>query len=485
MRVHSHRHPFVLDYETGADGTGRLTHCVVRGTADAGAYHSATLAVVENAVVFATGPYELNHVDVKVTAAYTNNPTSGAMRGFGVSQVCLAMERQMDRLARRLGFDPMAMRMMNILEAGKVSQWGQVMGTDVGVKACLESLSPVINAMRTNVPVSSGEKLGIGVAAGYKNSSTPTMIPEGSTDVTLRLDEDGIIEVYTGGCEVGQGLVDALNRITARALDLPVSRIRIIPGSTDYTTSRMLTSASQQVFLTGGAILRTAVKFKRQLFQSAAQVLQKPLGSLVLKTDGVGENNGVFISFEKLAKKCVSSGQLPSVHEIYTPPVKNIFSPEIVTEIGPDQRIVPSLGYVAAAVAVAVNEKTGRVRILKVALAQDVGKAINPSGIVGQVQGGVTMGLGWCFKERINLAGGVIQNDNFDRYHIPRTTDTPPIETIIVEVPDPLGPMGAKGIGELPVVPIAPAVLNAIRDAVGVDLEEIPVRPEGIKQKIP
>ena len=493
MRVHSHRHPFVLDYETGADGTGRLTHCVVRGTADAGAYHSATLAVVENAAFFATGPYELNHVDVKVTAAYTNNPTSGAMRGFGVPQVCLAMECQMDRLARRLGLDPMAMRMMNTLGAGKVSQWGQIMGPDVGIKACLEALLPVIKAMRTNVPVSSGEKLGIGLAAGYKNSSTPTMIPEGSTDVTLRLSDDGIIEVYTGGCELGQGLVDALSRITAQALDmpqaldLPVPRIRIIPGSTDHTTSRMLTSASQQVFLTGGAILRAAVKFKKQLFQSAAQVLQKPLGSLELKPDGVGErrDDGVFISFEDLAQKCVRSGQLPSVREIYIPPVKNMFPPEIVTEIGPDQRIVPSLGYVAAAVAVAVNEKTGRVRVLKVAIAQDVGKAINPSGIVGQVQGGVAMGLGWCFKERINLVEGVIQNDNFDRYHMPRTTDTPPIETIIVEVPDPLGPMGAKGIGELPVVPIAPAVLNAISDAVGLDLEEIPVRPEDVKKTSP
>ncbi len=487
MRVHSHRHPFVLDYETGADGKGRLTHCVVSGTADAGAYHSATLAVVENAVVFATGPYAVNHVDVKVTAAYTNNPTSGAMRGFGVPQVCLAMECQMDRLARRLGLDPMDVRMKNALEMGKVSQWGQVMGADVGVKACLESLLPVIKAMRSDVRVPSGEKLGIGLAAGYKNSSTPTMIPEGSTDVTLRLDENGIFEVYTGGCELGQGLVDALSRITAQALDLPMLRIRIIPGSTDHTTSRMLTSASQQVFLTGGAILRAAVKFKRQLVQSAAQVLQKPLDSLVLKTDGVGEkrHDGAFISFEDLAQKCAGSGQLPTVNEIYTPPVKNMFPPQIVTEIGPDQRILPSLGYVAAAVAVAVNEKTGRVRVLKVAVAQDVGKAINPSGIVGQVQGGVAMGLGWCFKERINVVEGVIQNDNFDRYHLPRTTDTPPIETLIVEVPDPLGPMGAKGIGELPVVPIAPAVLNAVRDAVGLDLEEIPVRVEEIKKKDP
>ena len=485
MRVHSHRHPFVLDYETGIDGKGRLTHCVVKGIADAGAYHSATLAVVENAVVFATGPYEVNHVDVEVTAAYTNNPTSGAMRGFGVPQVCLAMECQMDRLAGRLGLDPMEIRMKNTLEEGKISQWGQVMGSDVGMKACLESLSPALKDMRNGTRVSKGEKLGVGLAAGYKNSSTPTMIPEGSTDVTLRLGDDGVIEVYTGGCDVGQGLVDALSRIAAEALALPVARIRIIPGSTDHTMSPMLTSASQQVFLTGGAICRAAVKFKVQLLKWAAGILQKTPDSLALKPHGVGEKGGKVHVFKWLVNNNKGLFELPTVHEVYTPPVKNMFPSENITEIGPDQRIVPSLGYAAAVVAVAVNEKIGRVRVLKVAVAQDVGKAINPSGIVGQVQGGVAMGLGWCFKERLILRDGVIQNDNFDRYHMPRTTDVPPIETIIVEVPDLLGPMGAKGIGELPVVPIAPAVLNAVRDAVGVELEEIPVRAEDIKKKDP
>ena len=486
MRVHSHRHPFILDYETGVDGKGRLTHCVVKGIADAGAYHSATLAVVENAVIFASGPYEINHVDVEVTAAYTNNPTSGAMRGFGVPQVCLAMECQMDRLAGRLGMDPMDLRMKNVLERGKVSQWGQVMGPDVGMKACLESLLPVIGTLKKEARISALETFGIGVAAGYKNSSTPTMIPEGSSDVTLRLDNDGMIEVYTGGCEVGQGLVDSLSRIAAQALDQPVARIRIIPGSTEHTVSPMLTSASQQVFLTGGAICLAAVKFKAQLLKWAAGILQKAPGDLVLKPGGVGgkEDGGKVHDFSYMASKYKDLHQLPAMHEIYTPPVKNMFPPETVSEIGPDQRILPSLGYVAAVVAVAVNEKTGRVRVLKVAVAQDVGKAINPSGIVGQVQGGVAMGLGWCLKERVILRDGVIQNDNFDRYHMPRTTDVPPIETIIVEVPDSLGPMGAKGIGELPVVPIAPAVLNAIRDAVGLDLEEIPVRAENMRKSL-
>ena len=483
MRVHSHRHPFVLNYETGADAEGKLTHCVVKGVADAGAYHSATLAVVENAVVFATGPYEVNHVDIDIAAAYTNNPTCGAMRGFGVPQVCLAMERQVDRLARRLNLNPMDIRMMNALEQGKVSQWGQVMGSDVGVKACLNALVPEIKSMRS---LSNREKLGVGMACGYKNSSTPTMIPEGSTDVTLQLARDGIMEVFTGGCEVGQGLVDALSRITAQALALPISRVRIIPGSTDHTHSPMLTSASQQVFLTGGAIHRAVLKFKPRLLQSAADVLQKDPARLVLKPGGVGEveDDRVLISFEALARKCNRSARLPMVHEDYTPQVKNIFPPEIVTRIGPDQRILPSLGYVAAAVAVAVNEKTGRVRVLKVAVAQDVGKAVNPSGIVGQVQGGVAMGLGWCFKERMNVKDGAILNDNFNRYHIPRITDVPPIKTIIVEVPDPLGPMGAKGIGELPVQPVAPAVLNAIRDAVGLDIEEIPIQADKIRKAL-
>jgi CO/xanthine dehydrogenase Mo-binding subunit/aerobic-type carbon monoxide dehydrogenase small subunit (CoxS/CutS family) len=487
MRVHSHRHPFVLEYETGADGTGRLTHCVVKGVADAGAYHSATLPVVENAVVFATGPYEIKHVDVSVTAAYTHNPTSGAMRGFGVPQVCLAMECQIDRLAARLGLDPMDVRMKNALEKGKVSQWGQIMGADVGINACLESLLPAMKNMRRDVTVSKGEKLGMGVAAGYKNSSTPTMIPQGSTDVTLRLAHDGMIEVYIGGCEVGQGLVDALSRIAAQALVQPVARIRIIPGSTERTTSPMITSASQQIFLTGGAICKAAVKFKEALMKWAAGILGKSPGDLVLKPDGVeaeGDEKKIY-GFNGLVKQQGNVFKPPKVHEYYTPPVKNMFPPERVTEMGPDQRILPSLGYVAVVVAVAVNEGTGRVRVLNVAVAQDVGKAINPSGIVGQVQGGVAMGLGWCFKERVILRDGVIQNDNFNRYHMPRTTDMPPIETIIVEVPDSLGPMGAKGIGELPVLPIAPAVLNAIRDAVGLDLVEIPLKPGDIKNKGP
>jgi len=486
-RVHSHRHPFVLVYETGADETGHLTHCVVKGVADAGAYHSATLPVVENAVVFATGPYEINHVDIEVKAAYTNNPTCGAMRGFGVPQVCLAMECQMDRLAARLGLDPMDMRMKNVLKAGKISQWGQIMGSDVGIKACLDSLLPVIKRLRNERGLRDDEKLGIGIAAGYKNSSTPTMIPQGTADVTLRLCDDGMIEVYTGGCEVGQGLVDALTRIAVQALDQPAVRIRIIPGSTDRTISPMLTSASQQVFLTGGAICRAALKFKAQLLKWAGEILEKQPGILMLKPGGVGEkeNGKIFHEFKDLFQKDQGLHNLPAMHEVYTPPVKNMFPPEKVTQIGPEQRIVPSLGYVAAAVAVAVNEKTGRVRGLRVVVAQDVGKAINPSGIVGQVQGGAVMGLGGCFRERMVLRDGVIQNDNFDGYHMPRTTHVPPIETIIVEVPDPLGPMGAKGIGELPVVPIAPAVLNAIRDAVGVDLEEIPVRAEDIKRKDP
>ena len=197
--VHVTRHPFIMDYETGADAQGRLTHCLVKGLVDAGAYQSATLPVVENAAAFATGPYQIDDLAVEITAAFTNNPVSGAMRGFGVPQVCLGMERQMDRLAARLGLDPGEFRRINILEEGRVAQWGQVMGSETGAKACLEAAMGAAREMSTLIKPDPLEKMGVGLACGYKNTSTPTYLPLGRTDVFLELAHDGLIEIEVGG----------------------------------------------------------------------------------------------------------------------------------------------------------------------------------------------------------------------------------------------------------------------------------------------
>jgi aldehyde oxidoreductase len=486
IRVHVKRHPITLTYETGADQQGKLLFCKVEGLADVGAYHSASIAVLDNAVAFATGPYEIDHVDIKITGAFTNNPTCGAMRGFGVPQVCLAMERQVDELAASLRLDPLGMRRKNILDEGKVSQWGQVMEKGVGIGSCLTALQEATRGVREQVQLGKDEKVGLGFAAAYKNTSTPTHIPVGRADVALALNRHGRVVAHVGGSELGQGLITALAQITAYGLDVPIEMVDVDFGSTRHTSSPVLTSASQQTFLTGAALLEVCPQFNRLLIETAAELWGVPAEELSLGPSGpISRSSGEQVAtYHQLAWRSLLAGRNLTVTHAYAPPVKTIEPPERVTRIGPDQKILPSLGYCAQAALVAVDARTGEVRIVKIFAAQDVGHVINHAGISGQIQGGVVMGLGWSLKERLDLDKGRIINDNLDTYLVPRTRDVPEIEELIVEVPDSLGPLGAKGIGELPILPTAPAILNAIYDAVGVSLYEIPISVAEVRQQL-
>ncbi|MBU1741951.1 MAG: molybdopterin-dependent oxidoreductase, partial [Proteobacteria bacterium] len=492
IRASVKRHPFTMECETGADETGRLTHARVRALADAGAYTSATPAVADNAAVFATGPYQVDHLDVKVTAAFTNNPTCGAMRGFGVPQVCLAMERQMDELAARLGLDPIEMRLKNALDQGKVSQWGQVMGQGVGVKACLRALQKATrgakNRAARDFDLKPGERVGLGFATGYKNTSFPTNWPPnmnlGQAEVTFALNRHGKFVVYVGGSELGQGLVTALAEIAAQGLGVPAARIKIVFGSTRHTRAPIQTTSSQQTFLTGGAVLDAAPRFGRKILAAAAQVWPAVADKLSLGPEGLEAGGEKIASYHEVAWRCALAGHKLRLSHTYMPPIKTIAAPHRVRRVGSAQVILPSLGYAAQAALVAVHRRTGQVRVLEIFAAQDAGRTIFRAGVEGQVEGGVMMGLGWCLKERLRIEQGRVVTDNLDTYFVPRTEDTPRIVPLIVEVPDPLGPLGAKGIGEVPVLPTAPAVLNAIRDAVNVSLTRIPVSTAEIRRRM-
>ncbi len=492
LRASVKRHPFTIECETGADETGRLTHARVRALADAGAYTSATPAVADNAAVFATGPYQVDHLDVKVTAAFTNNPTCGAMRGFGVPQVCLAMERQMDELAARLGLDPLEMRLKNALDQGKVSQWGQVMGPGVGVKACLKALQKATRGAKhtaaRDFSLKPGERVGLGLAAGYKNTSFPTNWPPnmnlGRAEVTYALNRHGRFVVFVGGSELGQGLVTVLTEIAAQGLGVPAERIRIVFGSTRRTRAPIQTTSSQQTFLTGGAVLDAAPRFSSLLLRAAAKVWPAEADRLSLGPDGLEAAGRKIASYPEVAWRCALAGHRLRRSYTYEPPVKTIAAPHRVRRVGPDRAILPSLGYAAQAALVAVHQRTGQVRVLQVFAAQDTGQTMFRAGAEGQIEGGVMMGLGWCLKEDLRIEQGRVVTDNLDTYFVPRTEDTPVIVPLIVEVPDPLGPLGAKGIGEVPVLPTAPAILNAIRDAVGVSLTRLPVSTAELKRKM-
>ena len=485
IRIHVKRHPFTLTYETGADEHGKILFCRVDGLADVGAYHSASIPVIDNAVTFATGPYEIEHIDVNITGTFTNNPISGAMRGFGVPQVCLAMERQVDEMASALGIDPMEMRLKNILDEGKVSSWGQVMGKGVGITDCLTVLREATRGFRSKVKPEKDEKIGLGYAAAWKNTSAPTHMPLSSAEVKLTLNRNGRIVVHVAGSELGQGQDTAMAQITAHGLGVPMELVEVVFGSTRVINTPLLTSASQQIFLTGAALLEVCPIFCSQLIKAVADLWKLPPENLRLGPVGIIDNNGALLAdYHALAWRLRLAGCELSVAHTYTPPVKTIDRPELVTSIAPEQKILPSLGYCAQAALVAVNASTGKVRILKIFAAQDVGRAINPDGISGQIQGGIAMGIGWTLKERLELDQGRIVNDNFDTYMVPRITDIPEIEEFIIENPDPLGPLGAKGIGELPILPTAPAILNAIRNATGVRLYAVPVSSDAIKEQL-
>jgi len=486
IRLHVKRHPFRLEYETGVDRDGNLTFCVVRALADAGAYHSASLAVVENAASFGTGPYSVPHVDVEATAVFTNNPVCGAMRGFGVVQVCLAMERQIDELARKLGRDPLSLRLQNCLDRGKVSQWGQVMGAGTGIGSCLRQLKDLIREAKDKVVPGPNERVGLGVAAGYKNASSPSHVPWGQADVRFILNQHGRFIVYAGGCELGQGFANVIAQFAAAGLGVPLRLVRVVFGSTDQTQSATLTSASQQTFIAGNAALKGGEKFAARIVTAAADFFHLRREDLRLGGKGVvrKKDGKLVASYHEISWRTRLEGTPLVLSYTYDPPMKTVDLPKVVTKIGPEQAVVPSLGYVAQAALVKVNERNGAVKVLKVFSVHDAGRVANYRGVRGQVFGGIVMALGGCLKEELKVEKGRILNDNLDTYTIPRSRDIPEIEMAFVEEADPLGPLGAKGIGELPSLPTAPAVLNAIRDAVGVRLNAIPLSAERIAAEL-
>ena len=477
IRLHVKRHPFRLEYETGIDEHGRLTFCVVRALADAGAYHSASLAVVENATAFATGPYDIDNIDVQTTAVFTNNPTCGAMRGFGVVQVCLAMERQIDGLAHRLQRDPLEIRLQNCLDKGKVSQWGQVMGPGVGIGKCLRRLQEATRDAKKGISLKPHEALGLGFAASYKNTSSPTNAPWGKADLYFTLNQHGRFLVYAGGCELGQGFINVITQFAALGLGVALEQVEVIGGSASHTTYPTLTSASQQTFIAGNAALIGGQRFAAEITKTAARLYGLKEEELVLRKRGIVHraDDRVVANFHEISWRSRLQGKPLSLSYAHEPPLKTIDLPKEVTEIGPNQAILPSLGYAAQAALVKVDRSNGKIEVLKIFAAHDVGRVANFQAARGQVIGGVLMSLGGCLKERLELKAGRIVNDNFDTYTIPRTLDVPEIEVLFVEEADPLGPLGVKGLGELPSLATAPAILNAIRDAIGIELRKIPI----------
>ncbi|RSO02935.1 xanthine dehydrogenase subunit D [Streptomyces sp. WAC 06783] len=490
---HVHRHPARLWYEHGATKEGKLTHMKCRIVLDGGAYASASPAVVGNASSLSVGPYVVEDVDIEAIALYTNNPPCGAMRGFGAVQACFAYEAQMDKLAKKLGMDPVEFRQLNAMEQGTLLPTGQVVDSPAPVAELLRRVKamplPPENQWETTegadvraLPgglsnTTHGEDVvrGIGYAVGIKNVGFSEGFDDYST-ARVRMEVVGgvpVATVHTAMAEVGQGGVTVHAQI-ART-ELGVDQVTIHPADTRVGSAGS-TSASRQTYVTGGAVKNTCEHVREQVLELGRRKF--------------GTYHPAWATAELLLEggKVVTDGGevLADVADVLEDEAIDL---ELEWRHRPtepfDLRTGQGNGHVQYSFAahravVEVDTALGLVKVVELACAQDVGKALNPLSVIGQIQGGTTQGLGVAVMEEIIVdpKTAKVRNPSFTDYLIPTILDTPTIPVDVLELADEHAPYGLRGIGEAPTLSSTPAVLAAIRNATGLELNRTPVRPE-------
>jgi xanthine dehydrogenase D subunit len=477
---HVHRHPSRIWMRTGAARDGRLVSVVARVLIDGGAYASSSTAVIANASTFAAGPYEVPNVSIEGTAVYTNNPPCGAMRGFGAVQVCFAHEAQMDKLAHALGMDAVDLRLKNAVSTGSVLPTGQVIRGSAPVREVIRRCMaiPLPRASNERDPmtypggagnVSRGERLkrGVGFAVGYKNIA----YSEGFDDfaecrVKLFAGPTGpVAEIYSAAAEVGQGLHTILVQIARE--ELGIEQVVLHPADTGIGSSGS-SSASRQTMMSGGAV------------QLASRAVRDTLLARVQRREGIDAGAPV------IRDGYVFAGQrrVGSVREFLDEPIEQtrVYHHRTTTTLDKNGQGDPhvTLAFAAERAVVEVDDELGLVRVVQIAAAQDVGRALNPQGVHGQIEGGTAQGLGLALMEEIQLADGRIRNASFTDYLIPTILDMPPVVSELIEEPEPGVPYGAKGVGEHSTIVSTAAIVAALRQATGRELNRVPVRPDDL-----
>jgi xanthine dehydrogenase D subunit len=479
---HVHRHPATLRYTHGATADGKLVYLRADIVLDGGAYASSSTAVAANAATLGAGPYEVPNVHIDCRAAYTNNPPCGAMRGFGAVQACFAYESQMDKLAARLGLDPVELRVRNAMHEGSTMPTGQVVDSAAPVAELLKLVSarplppatgngPDLRALPggvSNTTHGEGVVRGIGYGVGIKNICFSEGFDDYSTArVRLSLvDGEPAADVHTAAAEVGQGLVTLQAQI-ART-ELGVNLVRVVPADTSVGSAGS-SSASRQSYMTGGAV-RAACEELRELLLRRARAafpghadLALAGGELVSARDGVLA--GLAALLAEPAEVTVTWRHRPTTG--------------LDPETGQGNAHV-QFAFAAHRAVVDVDTELGLVKVVELACAQDVGRALNPQAVEGQIHGGTAQGLGLALMEEIQVAQGKVRNPSFTDYLIPTILDMPPMQLDVLELADPHAPYGLRGVGEPPTLSSTPAIVAAIRAATGAALTRIPVRPEHI-----
>jgi len=483
MLVHPKRHATKITVKLGLmkDGTIHAAQTELYG--DTGAYASLGTKVMGRATTHSTGPYIVPHVKIDCYAMYTNNPPAGAFRGFGALQANFAIETMMDIVAEELQIDPIELRRKNALRTGSITNTGQHLQESVGLLECIDKTQA---AMRRYMPEGDlfrsrkvegkpHKRRAWGLALAFKNTGLGEGAPD-KASAEVELLEEGLAEVRISSAEIGQGLVTVLQMVTAEELGMDLDQVKVLLSDTDLTPDGGPTTGSRQTYISGNAARYAAIGLRDAMKSTLAEKYDTPPES-ILFSDGRVQVNGTTLSFKEVSDAMRKEGRDPRVlYEYWAPETTPLGEPG-------DKHFAYS--FASQAVEIEVDLTTGGVEVTKAIAATDVGTAINPLGLQGQVEGGMIMGLGHALTEEFILEEGKVITDHLARYRMPSIKHVPDdIEVIIVEDPTTEGPYGAKGVGEISTMPVSPAIVNAVYNATGVRFHRVPIDQDWLTQEL-
>ncbi|MDD2866186.1 MAG: molybdopterin-dependent oxidoreductase [Candidatus Omnitrophica bacterium] len=474
------KHPMIYKLKSGVKKDGTVTAITGEVIADGGAYCSYGPTVIAAAIMRFMMVYKFKNIRLFGSRVYTNNPISGAIRGFGGVQSGFAIESHMDMLARGIGMDPVEFRLKNATDPNMTTVNKMILSSN-GLKDCIRKAAEISGwkekyGVKKETAPGVFRGIGIGIAADVMGSKMYKS--HESAGSIIKVEEDGSVYLFTGAADTGQGSDTAMAQIAAHELGVAYERVRIKAADTEITPFDTGSFASRVTFISGNATKNAATDAKRQILEVVAQELKLDIQGLDIKDEQVvaRESGRALLSFDQAVILCYSFnyGRLIIGRGNYNPKTTPV---DFRTGEG---NISGSYGFEAQIAEVEVNTKTGQVKVLKMYDVHDIGYPINPASVHGQIEGSIVMGLGYTLYEDLKFKEGRVVNPLFSKYRIPRSTEMIPIESVFIETNDPQGPFGAKGMGEASLLPTAAAIANAIHDAVGIQIKDLPITPQKI-----
>ena len=471
------RHPFTVTHRTGVKRDGRITASQITMTADSGAYPYLTPYVLLYATGMASGPYKIDNVHVDSIAAATNQTFTSAFRGFGGPQAALGYEQQMDEIAKVLDLDPLEVRRANYMKTGDTTCTGQTVNSAAWSEECA---TRALHALGERTPSTEARKVGRGLANTFQSYGRITWFHDTSR-AWVGVEQDGTVVLRCGVPDIGAGQSNSICQITAEILGVPLDRVTIYATDSAVTPLAGTSTATRQLYMSGNAVTMASTAVRERLVERAAREFSVSEDEIDLGDSRafVVSDPSRFIELRDLAHLCAAEGiELSELAQFNAP-----FTDGLDPETGQGD-IWPDFTFGAVAVEVAVDTETGQLEILKCVACHDVGRAINPAAVEGQIAGGTHQGLGYAVMEDFVLEKGEIKTPSLAEYLIPTSVDFPSTDAIILESGTGVGPFGAKGIGEPALTPAAPAVANAVADAIGVRIQELPLTPKRILEAL-